>query len=384
MNDAEIRKSLDEAFEQAAALSEKKIISSVPEKLLQRIKNWQFGKYGWLSPVNLIVTAAWYKWLNPKQDVCRIWSDLNGAPIDGGFSIRTQDEKFTVSLVTKKDIYHNFCSPNSGMQGTRALEKIRNVKRISRDTTIDQRVTFDLQLFKDLMNDINECSPDQAKHFFIYLMRVANGIQDIRKAQLVALSNATSASMKNEFSVVSDFLNKISDPQFVKCVGLTIVSSLVDATFGKDKLILKGVDGYKTASDARALTPGDFWFEKNGAPYIGVEIKDGTKSIGFDVLSAVRNRKQNNPSLCFYFLISAAPQPIKDHVCEDRDWQAALKEMRENGLSVTAIGLQDAYFIARLTKDGDISLLENISTTLPKISNLKQDTISKWIKHIEE
>lgn len=384
MTDAETRKSLDEAFELAILNEEKDIVSSIPTQLLQRIKDWQFGKYGWMSPVNLIVTAAWYKWLNPKQDVCRIWSDLNGSPIEGGFSIRTQDEKFTVPLVTKKNIFHNFCSPNSGMQGTRALEKIRNLKRISRTSTIDQRVTFDLQLFKDIMNDINECSTAQAKGVFMYLMRLAHNIQKTREAELIALSGAGSASTRNELSVVSEFLNTVSDPQFVKCVGLVILAKLMDGMFGKDKLALRGVDGHKTASDARALTPGDFWFEKDGVPFIGVEIKDITKSIGFDVLSAVRNRKKNNDSLEFYFLISAAAQPVKDHVREDKDWQKALTEIRESGLSITAIGLQDAYFMARLVLNGDIDLVSKVSAMLPQISSLKQDTIVKWIEHLSE
>ena len=33
----------------------------IPKELLNNINKWQWGKYGWISPVSLIVTASWIK-----------------------------------------------------------------------------------------------------------------------------------------------------------------------------------------------------------------------------------------------------------------------------------------------------------------------------------
>jgi hypothetical protein len=381
-----IREALDTAFEEALELPKQKIISQIPIQLLERIDNWQFGKYGWTSPVNLIVTTAWYKWLHPQQDICKMWAkDANESPIAGAFSIRSQDEKFTVPLVTKKEVHKNFCSSNSGMQGTRAIEKMRNLKRLSRNAVADQgqKVLFDLQLFKDIINDIEECNETQAKYFFIYLMHIAIDIQKIRNASLQALENTNARLSVDEFSFVMSFLDKNPDPQFVKCVGIAIMESVLNSRFGKNALALKGVEGHKTAADARALTPGDFWFERNNQPFIGVEVKDKSKSIGFDVLSAIGDRKEHNPSLKFYFLISAAAQPVKDHVRNDKHWQMAIDRYRNQGIHVVALNLNDIYFMSRLQDDEAFDLLEKISTTLPRISSLKRDTIEKWVEHLK-
>ena len=148
------------------------IIENIPETLVSRINTWQFGSYGWTSPVNIMLTCAWYKWLNPLQDTCKIWAqDHQKNKIEGGFALRTLDEKYTVRIIAKLRIAKNFCSSNSGMQGTRAIEKMRGIGRIDRDTPLEQSVKFDMKLFQEILNDINECSSEEAKNVFKLLLK---------------------------------------------------------------------------------------------------------------------------------------------------------------------------------------------------------------------
>ena len=143
---------LDSAFDEAVVLQEHQINAIIPEKLLARLQGWEYGKYGHTSTVNLMITASWYKWLFPEQDVCKIWSrDHKKKVIEGGYGIRSVDEKYTVPLVNKTRIAEGFCSPNSGMQGSRAIEKMRGSLRIGRNTPIEQAVSFDMNLYFSIL-----------------------------------------------------------------------------------------------------------------------------------------------------------------------------------------------------------------------------------------
>lgn len=146
----------------------------VPPLISRNLSKWKWGSYGWVSPASLIVTAAWHKYLYPSVDCCRIWaSDENGKPIPGGYSIRSADENVTIPMFAKHDLCKGFCSPNSGMQGSRAIEKMRGSKRLNRDFAQTQRTVFDLKLFASILNDINELTSDQAKEVLRYLISLA-------------------------------------------------------------------------------------------------------------------------------------------------------------------------------------------------------------------
>ncbi len=43
------------------------------------------------------------------------------------------------------------------MQGSRAIEKMRNYKRLNTDFDTAQRTVFDLKLFALILNQINDC-----------------------------------------------------------------------------------------------------------------------------------------------------------------------------------------------------------------------------------
>ena len=156
VDESKIRNLLDEAYVRVAdaVAKEESVGSDLPTILKRNIDAWNFGGYGWTSPVNLLMTAAWVKHVDAPQDVCLIWARNTEGPIPGGFSIRSMDEKFTVPLVNKYTIFNQFCSNNSGMQGSRALEKSKLREagtRIERDSELGQRVSFDIVLFQTLI-----------------------------------------------------------------------------------------------------------------------------------------------------------------------------------------------------------------------------------------
>ena len=102
----------------------------VSNALLSNLNQWHWGSYGWVSPASLIFTATWRKYFFPNEDCCKIWAkDENNNPIEGGYSIRSEDEMITIPILAKYDLCTGYCSPNSGMQGSRAIEKMRSLKR---------------------------------------------------------------------------------------------------------------------------------------------------------------------------------------------------------------------------------------------------------------
>ena len=304
---------LDDAYESAKERTLKQISDCLPSTTVSSILKWKYGAYGWTSPVNLLLTAAWYKHVVPTQDVCRIWAaDHNKKPIPGGYAIRTNDEKHTVPLVTKVGIASGFCSPNSGMQGSRAIEKMRGAGRIERSASIDQAVSFDMALFQTIINDINDCNADQAFDVLCLLIRIGLDIKEKREGALQQLATAASSTGKTVDDIV-DFAQTISDPQFVRIIAATMVESFI--TTISTSYELHGMQGSKTAADAQSKAAGDFWFiNPSTDTLVGVEVKDKTKQIGFEILQAIENRKKNNPTMTHYIAVSAAP------VCRQNIW----------------------------------------------------------------
>lgn len=153
-------------------------IKDTPVELLKNLERWKWGSYGWVSPASLIFTATWRKYFYPNDDCCKIWAkDEKNAPIEGGYSIRSEDESITIPVLAKYDLCTGYCSPNSGMQGSRAIEKMRTSKRVNTDFDTTQRTLFDLKLFAAILNQINTLSSEQALRVLKYQICIAKAIK---------------------------------------------------------------------------------------------------------------------------------------------------------------------------------------------------------------
>ena len=356
----------------------------IPANLKQRIDKWKFGAYGWTSPVNLLITAAWVKALFPSQDVCMIWAkDGEGRPISGGYSIRTLDEKVTVPMVSRFDIWPDFCSNNSGMQGSRALEKARGASRIERNTSLAQKVVFDLSLFANIINDINELDVETSRAACQYLFEIGFHVKCKRDATLKALKASGTKHQANVIGFALAACNSMGDPQFVRAVVAAILVLMVKHHTVFHGSILKGIESKKTGADTQTRGPGDLWIESDEIPSLAVEVKDQSKTFDFAVLSAVKARLNNNPAVKTYFMITAAETAISSHVAGDAQWNKQLDEIRETfGCAVVVMTLRDFLGLSACLLPLEKELLNEISACLGIAPDLKKETLAAWVKMI--
>lgn len=220
MDSTKIRSELDQIIKNTTSYNK----SNLPNQLLQDLAKWRWGSYGWVSPASLMFTAAWRKYYYPDVDCCKIWAaDENNRPIPGGYSIRTEDETISIPLLAKYDLCEGFCSPNSGMQGSRAIEKMRTLKRLNKDFDNAQRTLFDLKLFASIMNQINDLEHSQLLDLIKFFICTSKAIQAKRYETNTALSAETTASL-NVINALSD----IPDPELTKCVVAACFSAIFD------------------------------------------------------------------------------------------------------------------------------------------------------------
>jgi len=381
-----ITKALDECYDVAShnVKTRNSIQDKLPKLIKERIDNWKFGEYGWISPVNIMMTAAWYKWKNPKQDVCLIWAETSQQEnIPGGFSIRTQDENYTVPFLTKFRLASGFASPNSGMQGSRALEKnnLRDKKmRIGRNDDLEQRVKFDLKLFQNIMNDINESDATTAKNIFIYFVEKAIEHQNKKNIERTKLKKIPKQQIDNTKEIVTNAISTFKDPQFVKTVVVAIADELIQVSSVYQGCSILGIDGSKTAADARANTPGDFWIiDSSKEVIVAFEVKDQTKTIGFDVLAAIQSRIETYPNLQYYLLVGAGKIAVTNENKNDPQWKKMLQEYESQGVKVYDATVTTLLNTLDFMSQGKHHLLSSISKHLADTKDLKKDTIKKWI-----
>ena len=343
------------------------------------IDKWQYGAYGWTSPVSLMMTAAWTKWLDHDQDVCKIWAeDENGRPIAGGYSIRTYDEQVTIRVVCRHAIHEHFCSNNSGMQGTRALEKARSLKRLREGLPI--KVLWDALLFVQIMECINQLPALDARLAFQYFFAKGWQAKQSRTQALGRLSNTTPQA-HHGFALITDAVAAIADPQFAKTVAMVFVSELVTRIGRHTSYELHGASDRKTGANARSQAPGDFWLTAAGSPVIGAEAKDASKQFGFETLSAVQARHAANPSLQTYYLVTASAVAVDPTTAYDERWQDQLIGMQSLGLQVIIFTLRDLVSLVASIGVEPAVIVRRISSALAETPDLKQNTIDQWANY---
>lgn len=335
----------------------------------KKCKKWKWGSYGWVSPASLIVTAAWRKYFYPNLDCCKIWAkDEINNPIEGGYSIRSEDESITIPIFAKYDLCNGFCSPNSGMQGSRAIEKMRNYKRLNTDFDTAQRTVFDLKLFALILNQINDLNADSALNVFKYLITVAKEIRDKRIKTNVALNQTVS----DDFSIIN-FLSNTADPELTKCV----VAACYEVLFTPHGFNLEGVEDYKTAADARAQKPGDLSLSKNGKTIIAIEVKDKTQSIDWNNIDRAKKIINSNPDLeNFVFALENRESTVSSSI------QDMLHSNQLNsGIAdkISFISVHDLLLLAKsVTTESEIAT--KTGKYLAIVPAIKPETKEAWIK----
>ena len=365
MNNNEIRNRLEKIIVETEAYDKDKI----PTALYRDLNKWKWGSYGWVSPASLMVTAAWEKYYNPGLDCCKIWAeDENGRPIPGGYSIRSDDEAITIPLFAKYDLCEGFCSPNSGMQGSRAIEKMRTLKRLNRDFDNAQRTVFDLKLFASIMNQTNELQSESLLELIKMFICIAKTIRNKRIAANEELERGSGAS----FDLISA-LAEIPDPELTKCV----VAACVHIIFDKHELSITGVEDYKTAADARAKKPGDLTVEKDGIAIMAIEVKDKTQKLDWQNIERAKRIIKAHPELKGFLFVMESRDAATSPIINEMVRSTQLKT--QDGKPISFISLYNLYQLA-LPIAGDAEIIKLTSKFITAAPAIKPETRTMWIQ----
>lgn len=345
--------------------------SKIPDYLRRRLDAWKWGLTGWTSPANLIITAAWRKAFFPMDDCCRIWArDSDNQPIVGGYSVRTCDETVTVPVFSKFDLCTGFCSANSGMQGSRAIEKSRGVGRINRGLRLKQRTVFDSQLFSEILNDINDLSGRAAEEVLKYLIEIAYRAKAKRESANDILRSSPPALD------LLRFCTDATDPELTKC----ITAACLDAIYGGMRLELLGVSDHKTAADNRALKAGDLTLVRDGKPLVAVEVKDRTRSVDWQNINSAKTIVTNFPSLIAFYFVLESRNSVDPELVDE----IARRELNGNslGIPISFLSLPDLVAMAAPTK-GYSFLVTRTADFVTQAPSIKPTTKERWLQSVQ-
>lgn len=347
---------------------------ALPKGLQLKFGNWKWGGYGWTSPTNLILTAAWHKVIFPDIDCCKIWSrDESGKTIPGAYSIRSADESVTVPFVNKHDLTKGFCSPNSGMQGARAIEKGRAQGRVGRHFGDSQRTVYDLVLLAGILNDIEEGGPEVAHEVVKTMLSVALQIRKKRIDEQEGILALRYQDQKGKLTALPDLFN---DPEMFRALVAGVLMAAVDK-FAAGWSV-EGTDDPMTAADARSGKAGDLWIaDESGAVIVGFEIKDPSRSIDWTILRAGSRFLTQTPSMRGFFIIGGSKAPIHADVLSELKNVAALFRFDPLQRQVSTLSIYDVLLMAdALGLTGEV--LGYVGTLITSMKSIKEDTRAIW------
>lgn len=357
------RAELDKLIESTSSYDKNKL----PQKLLADLGKWKWGSYGWVSPASLIVSAAWVKSVIPVQDCCKIWAhDENGSPIKGGYSLRTKDESLTVPMFAKHDLCKGFCSDNSGMQGSRAIEKMRSLKRLEKNFARNQRTFFDLTLFASILNQVNDLGASQAREVVRWLIVRAKEVREARLKSDALIGNTVAS-----FDVMK-FLSSTADPELTKCVAAACLNVL----YHPHGLELDGVGDHKTAADARADKPGDLSLRNEKAVVLASEVK--AKSISLDWQNITRALKivAKFPSITSFLFILEERTAAEHALILTMRLSAQLAT--SDGRKISFVDLRELYALAAVIA-GQADMTARTGEHLAEAPSVKPETKKAWL-----
>ncbi len=365
---------MDEAEHSVTSAS---LLQQLPTKLSNHLTNWHFGEYGWTSPTNLLITASWAKWLSPTQNVCRIWAeDALENPIDGGYSIRSYDEKVTVKIFGKYLMTKDFCSNNSGMQGSRALEKARDYQEIRPGLTIRQRVYFNMDLFVGILTGINSLTAEQAHICFLYFFYKGLEIAKNKRLQEQRAVSVLNSETAGAYSWIVRAIHTIKDPEFIRAVCGSLCSILWSS------LTLNGIEDAKTSANARSQSPGDFWLtDDNQEPFVAVEVKAEGIQFSWKDLNNAIERLNHYPSCRLYICVTAdnvALDPnISNNSSQMTKWISRVDDLKnQSDISFRVMTLRELALGVLIRPARSQAFFERLSQIVVKMPSLAHDTLN--------
>jgi hypothetical protein len=256
------------------------------------------------------------------------------------------------------------------MQGSRAIEKMRSLKRLNKNFDVAQRTIFDLKLFAKILNQINELNTNQAIELLKYLVVIAKKIKENNSITQSKLLNIKEE--KNPFEI----LKNNPDPELVKCVAAACYKFI----FGHDKFIIEGVSDHKTSADARSQKAGDFSIKnKKNSEIIAVEVKASSIKIDWQNIQRAENIVEGNPLIKNFIFVHENPRFIVESSMVDIIKSDRLSKYP--GSIISFVTLNDLYKLASAFTSG-IELSKQLSEYITLAPSIKPITKQLWLRQV--
>ncbi len=254
------------------------------------------------------------------------------------------------------------------MQGSRAIEKMRTLKRLNQDFDSAQRTLFDLKIFAEILNQINKLEKPELLELIKYFICTAKAIRTER----ISMNQALQAETDATFDLLS-FLGNTADPEFTKCV----TAACLNVLYRNDGLLIRGVDDFKTASDARAKKPGDITLEKDFSPVIAVEVKDKTQHIDWNNIERAKRIITNHPDLSSFLFVLENRSAATNSLIHEMVTSPQL--MIGSGKKIVVMSLHLLYRMA-LAVSSENEIINITGTYLSMAPAVKPETKAAWLK----
>ncbi|MGB2038495.1 MAG: hypothetical protein ACPHX8_08515 [Candidatus Poseidoniaceae archaeon] len=342
------------------------------------VLGWKFGKTGYTTPTNIFLTASWYKWLDNDQDIRNCFvKDSTGANVPNSYSGRGTDESFTVPLVAEFSISQRFCSPNSGFQGSRAIEKVKLPLTIENYTDI--RVSWDTERFFQIIALIQNSSSAQSHQIFRFLLSIAFNIQaQIAEERADLMDTRVETNELTAYRIITNKIHQVRDPQFHKIV----VGAYYSLSLGDDFQVT-GFEDSITGADARSGSAGDFSIWRNNALVEGIEVKDNTIQFDYRHINTARNRIIANPTMTRYTMVTTGKDIVSEIAHIDRIYNLIDGIFEETGCLIRLINLR----VLLAENWGQFNMTEYLQEITRHLGNenipdIREGTIAFWMNLI--
>ena len=377
---ANTRERLQQTAEEVQCLvASGKFETTLSPEVQALVLGWKFGKTGYTTPTNIFLTASWYKWLDNDQDIRNCFvKDSTGANVPNSYSGRGTDESFTVPLVAEFSISQRFCSPNSGFQGSRAIEKVKLPLTI--ENYSDIRVSWDTERFFQIIALIQNSSSAQAHQIFRYFLSIAFAIQaQLAEERADLMDIRVEENELTAYRIITNRIRQVRDPQFHKIV----VGAYYSLSLGDDFQVT-GFEDSITGADARSGSAGDFSIMRNNDLVEGIEVKDNTIQFDYRHINTARNRIIANPTMTRYTMVTTGNEIVSEIAHIDRIYNLIDSILEETGCLIRLTNLR----VMLAENWGQFNMTEYLQEITRHLGNenipdIREGTIAFWMNLIQ-
>jgi hypothetical protein len=353
--------------------------TSLDNDVQELIQRWPFGRYGYTAVTNLFLTASWYKWLDNNQDIRRCFVvDNTGAAVSSSYSGRGTDELHTVPLIAEFSLSQQFCSPNSGFQGSRKIENVKLPLILSNYNHLN--VGWDKDTFFEIIAQIENSSSSRACETFRYLLSIAFTKQaELAAERMELLDIDLDHDELTAYRILTEEIQNIRDPQFHKLV----VGAYYSLSTGEGVDVI-GFEDSITGADARSGSAGDFSISVDGDIVEGVEAKDNTIQFTSTHINTARNRIMENETIMRYTMVTTGNQIISNAADINRIYALIDHIYRETGCLIRLTNIR----VLLSESWGEFALSEYIQEISQPLGNenipdIREGTLSSWMDLIQ-